>query len=235
MAVVLLSGTSHSATLGTDSGANYNSSTWVDNSSFGTGFGLWDLWTTGTDANNFAGHFIDAGRFGMYANSGLTTGRTAEANAQRLFDGGPLSAGQSFLIELGVNFRNGFKGIDLFSGSFQTAWNFNVGNDSYSAGGSALSGTAAPYVADSVFTIRANQLTASTFEVLVSRSGSTLYTSSALSGALNGFKLYVGQTEQGNENNLFANNLRIIPEPSTPLLMGLGLAGLLALRRIQKA
>ena len=235
LSFALLSCNATAATLGTDNGGNYGS-TWISSSNFGTGFGNWDLRTTGTDANNFAGHFISSGQFGMYAN-GSTSPRTSQANAQRLFDGGALTAGQSFLIELGVDFRNGFKGIDLFSGASQTVWNFNVGGDTYSPGGAALSITVAPYVANSVFSIRANQLTSSTFEVLVSRGGSNLYTSTAIDGAVNGFKLYIGETTGGGDaNNLLANNLQIIPEPSTPLLMGLGLAGLavLRLRRVRK-
>ena len=235
LSFALLSCNATAATLGTDNGGNYGS-TWISSSNFGTGFGNWDLRTTGTDANNFAGHFISSGQFGMYAN-GSTSSRTSQANAQRLFDGGALTAGQSFLIELGVDFRNGFKGIDLFSGASQTVWNFNVGGDTYSPGGAALSITVAPYVANSVFSIRANQLTSSTFEVLVSRGGSNLYTSTAIDGAVNGFKLYIGETTGGGDaNNLLANNLQIIPEPSTPLLMGLGLAGLavLRLRRVRK-
>jgi hypothetical protein len=47
--------------------------------------------------------------------------------------------------------------------------------------------------------------------------------------------LYAGdlQGSQG-ERNLYANNLEIIPEPSSSLLMGLGLAGLAILRRVRK-
>ena len=113
---------------------------------------------------------------------------------------------------------------------------FNVGGDTYSPGGAALSDLVAPYYANSVFSIRANQLTSSTFEVLVSRGGSNLYTSAAIDGAVNGFKLYIGRTEVGDPNNLLANNLQIIPEPSSSLLMGLGVAGLavLRLRRVRK-
>ena len=235
LSFALLSCNATAATLGTDNGGNYGGN-WISSTNFGTGFGNWDLWTTGTDDNNVAGHFISSGQFGMYAN-GSTSSRTSQANAQRLFDGGALTAGQSFLIELGVDFRNGFKGIDLFSGAFQNVWNFNVGDERYSPGGAALSITVAPYVANSVFSIRANQLTSSTFEVLVSRGGSNLYTSTAIDGAVNGFKLYIGVTTGGGDaNNLLANNLQIIPEPSTPLLMGLGLAGLavLRLRRVRK-
>jgi hypothetical protein len=235
LSFALLSCNATAATLGTDNGGNYGA-TWNNSSNFGTGFGNWDLRTTGTDANNFAGHFISSGQFGLYAN-GSTSSRTSQANAQRLFDGGALTAGQSFLIELGVDFRNGFKGIDLFSGASQTVWNFNVGGDTYSPGGAPLSISVAPYAANSVFSIRANQLTSSTFEVLVSRGGSNLYTSAAIDGAVNGFKLYIGETTGGGDaNNLLANNLQIIPEPSTPLLMGLGLAGLAVLRlcRVRK-
>lgn len=234
LSFALLSCKASAATLGTDNGGTYGA-TWNNSSNFGTGFGNWDLRTTGTDANNSAGHFISSGQFGMYANANSAP-RTSEANAQRLFDGGALTAGQSFLIELGVDFRNGNKGIDLFSGASQTVWNFNVGGDKYSPGGAALSELVPLYVANSVFSIQANQLTSSTFEVLVSRGGSNLYTSTVIDGTVNGFKLYIGGTEGGDANNLLANNLQIIPEPSSSLLMGLGLAGLavLRLRRVRK-
>jgi hypothetical protein len=39
----------------------------------------------------------------------------------------------------------------------------------------------------------------------------------------------------GDERNPYFNNLSLVPEPSSSLLMGLGLAGLLALRKNRKA
>ena len=45
-----------------------------------------------------------------------------------------------------------------------------------------------------------------------------------------------GTNGHGGSQTITAGSTYVlIPEPSTPLLMGLGLAGLLALRRIQKA
>jgi hypothetical protein len=65
--------------------------------------------------------------------------------------------------------------------------------------------------------------------------GSDTYTSGLITGALNGFKLYAGDLGGGEgERNLYANNLQIVPEPSSSLLMGLGLAGLAVLRRSRK-
>jgi len=221
------------ANIGVDTISSYGG-TWSNGTDPASSpFSNWDLWTTGTGA---AGHFIGAPAAGM-ANLGNSfvlygNGSTANANAQRTFDSGPLTAGQSFKISLATAWRAGSKGIDLFDSSWNSLFNFNVTNDKHFAGGSELLNGATPwgYGTDSLWNITATQVNSTQLQVSIVR-GSDTYTSGLITGSLNAFKLYAGdlQGTQG-ERNLYANNLQIVPEPSSSLLMGLGLAGLVALR-----
>ena len=222
------------ANLGVDTISSYNGS-WSNGSDpANSPFSAWDLWTNGS--GGFAGHYIGAPAAGMaalgdsfaiYGHSSL--GR--EANAQRTFDGGPLTAGQSFKISLATAWRAGSKGIDLWTDNWTNLFNFNVTSDTYNAGGSVLNWA---YSASSQWDLTATQVSATQLQVTIVR-GSDTYTSGLITGALNGFKLYARDLGGGEgERNLYANNLQIVPEPSSSLLMGLGLAGLAVLRRVRK-
>jgi len=229
------------ANIGVDTISSYGG-TWSNGSDPASSpFSNWDLWTTGTGASAFAGHYIGAPAAGManIGNSFVLYGNGATdtyANAQRTFDGGPLTAGQSFKISLATAWRAGSKGIDLFDSSWNSLFNFNVTADKHFAGGSELLNGATPwgYGANSLWNITATQVNSTQLQVSIDR-GSDTYTSGLITGSLNAFKLYAGdlQGSQG-ERNLYANNLEIIPEPSSSLLMGLGLAGLAVLRRTRK-
>lgn len=224
------------ANIGVDTVSSYGG-TWSNGSDPASSpFSNWDLWTTGTGANAFAGHYIGApvagmanlgDSFAIYGTGAIDT----YANAQRTFDGGPLTAGQSFKISLATAWRAGAKGIDLYSDNWTGLFNFNVTNNAYRIGTTVLDWA---YSASSQWDLTATQVSATQLQVTIVR-GSDTYTSGLITGSLSAFKLYAGdlQGDQG-ERNLYANNLEIIPEPSSSLLMGLGLAGLAILRRVRK-
>jgi hypothetical protein len=229
------------ANIGVDTVSSYGG-TWSNGSDPASSpFSNWDLWTTGTGASAVAGHYIGAPAAGManLGNSFVLYGTGAidtYANAQRTFDGGLLTAGQSFKISLATAWRAGSKGIDLFDSSWNNLFNFNVTGDKHFAGGSELLNGANPwgYGADSRWDITATQVNSTQLQVNIVR-GSDTYTSGLITGSLSGFKLYAGNIQGSEgERNLYANNLQIVPEPSTGMLMGLGVAGLLVVRRFRK-
>jgi hypothetical protein len=242
IAALGLSFASSAATVGVDTVSNYGTS-WANGSDPASSpFSNWNLSTSGN-----AGFYIGApavgmanlgSSFAMYGNftsDDLTVpgdqSLSGYANAQRTFDDGPLAAGQSFKISLATAYRDGAKGINLLSDNLTQLFNFNVTSGAYYAGGALLSWA---YSASSQWDLTATQVSSTQLEVTIVR-GSEIYTSGLIIGALNGFKLYAGDLGGSEgERNLYANNLQIIPEPSTPLLMGLGLAGLFALRRVRK-
>ena len=230
------------ANIGFDTVSSYGG-TWSSGSDPASSpFSNWDLWTTGTGTSASAGHFIGAPAAGManLGNSFVLYGNGAVdtyANAQRTFDGGPLTAGQSFKISLATAWRAGSKGIDLYDSGWNNLFNFNVTADKHFAGGSELlnGATAWGYAGDSRWDITATQVNSTQLQVNIVR-GTDTYTSGLINGSLNAFKLYAGNLGGSEgQRNLYANNLQIVPEPSTGMLMGLGVAGLLVVRRFRKS
>jgi hypothetical protein len=227
--------------IATDVASNYTTETWINSSNLGSGFGAWDLFTTGS-----AGFFIGdsaAQGFGNVNSAGSAFGMFGNpdgdnyANAQRAFLNS-LGVGDSFKIDLAIAFRNGNKGISLFAGGFSGAdeiWNLNVGGDIYLAGGTDLDWT---YAQDSVFSLTATQLSLTSVGISLVRGSDTYASTVASASGLSGFRAYVGSTEAGDDlNNLFINNMEVVPEPSTYALLTLGalaLGGYAARRRARK-
>jgi hypothetical protein len=227
--------------IATDVASNYTTETWINGSNLGSGFGAWDLFTSGT-AGYFIGDSVAQGfgnvnsgssAFGMFGNP---TGDNY-ANAQRALLN-PLGVGDSFSIDLAIAFRNGNKGISLFAGGFDDPseiWNFNVGGDVYSAGGTDLDWA---YAQDSVFSLTATQLSLTSVGISLVRGSDTNTSTVTSASGLSGFRAYVGSTEAGDDlNNLFINNMEVVPEPSTYALLTLGalaLGGYAARRRARK-
>ena len=226
------------ANIGFDTVSSYGG-TWSSGSDPASSpFSNWDLWTTGTGTSASAGHLIGAPAAGManLGNSFVLYGNGAVdtyANAQRTFDGGLLTAGQSFKISLATAWRAGSKGIDLYDSGWNNLFNFNVTADKHFAGGSELlnGATAWGYAGDSRWDITATQVNSTLLQVNIVR-GTDTYTSGLINGSLNAFKLYAGDLhDTQGERNLYANNLEIVPEPSALSLLAVGLGGLTMIRR----
>jgi len=222
--------------------------------------------TTTTDASSAAGFFIgdstgpvgsgngpgtgnintganqSFGEYAHYGNAG--DGGTISADATRSFDSA-LSVGQTFSIQIGVNFTNGNKGLDIFDSSnpSDNIFNLNVNggpdyavNNVTTGGGSLFGGV---YDPQSIFTISLTQTGSGGGNWTVVRSGSAVSTGTAngtYTGDPGSMGLYINNTDPNslNANNLYANNLSIVPEPAT---CGLALAGfglLLGVRKLRK-
>lgn len=215
---------------------------WTNGTDGGTAatFNPWDLTNNnnnGTDT--FAGYFIGDSTsggsgdintsgvsFGIYANPG-----NAFADAIRNFDG-PLGVGQTFSLDMAVNFRNGNKGFNLYDGASEI-FNFNIGGDMYSINGTD---TGLGYDAASVFHLTLSQDSLTSGSYTVARGASTF--TGSYTGDASGFKFYNSGTNgggDGDSDNLYFNNLNVsaaVPEPATILLVGPTiLAGMFYIRR----
>lgn len=224
--LLLVGATSRAATPGTDDASNSSYKQddvhgWAAGTNGGTGFKAWGL--VPGDTNDNRGYFLGDSRnvapnaggadinsgdksFGMYAH-----GNGNQAEAYRSFDSS-LAVGQTFSIDLAVNWRNGNKGFDLRSADGTAIFNFNVGGDDYvvntaSKGNGSISSA---YDANTSFTLSFTQTSASGGTWTITRHGGTSQkVEGTYNGVADGFKLYVIGTDNGSENDLLANHLSI--------------------------
>lgn len=150
-----------------------------------------------------------------------------EAAAFRFIDPAGLGAGQTFSMQMAVNFRDGFKGMDLRGDTIgdPTIFNFNVGGDDYVVN-SAASGNGSigsTYSSLTIFTLSFTQVDGTGGTWTIDRTGGvTSTTNGTYSGVARSFKLYNSSPNALAENALFVNNLSTVPEPSTAALLLLG-------------
>lgn len=218
----------HAATVATDSASNsaYGDG-WTTGDNGGSGFTAWSLNSTGD-----GGRYIGATGQGN-PSFGLYSGTTGTSTASRGFTGGALTAGQSFLIDLGhtANIANGNDigllltdgGSTVFTLKFvggDTGWKLNDGGSDFGAGQNYAANTSIAFS----FTYEGGNDYSYTFG---NGSGSNFTATNTISG-IDGFTLF--NNNQGNGENLGANNISVIPEPASAVLGLLG-AGLLLRRR----
>lgn len=230
LAAPFLTGGLTAATIASDVASNAPyADGWQTADNGGTGFGAWTLNSGGS-----GGHYIGASgqgdpSFGLFA-GGNATGDFATAT--RSLTGGALAAGQSLAMDLGntgVDSGGGGEiGLNLTDGG-STVWTLKfiggatdwVINDGGPGGdfGSGQ-GFAANTSLAFEFTYEGGSSYSYTFGP--SGSGSNFTATNTISG-IDGFELF--STEQGSGENFGANNIEVVPEPSSYAMIG----GLLAL------
>lgn len=225
-----------------DDASNYEGG-WISGSNGGSGFNPWGFTATADNTATIADSTAAAGN----VNSPSVSFEMAAANGGsfdvfRSFGGGAsLGAGDTFSLDLSLNYRNGAKGFDLRNDG-DTLFNFNVGGDTYFFGGvnlSDASGENWQYVANGVYSLEFELVTEVIMNAKIIRNSDTFGAEQyqipnvALSGVVNNFKFYVSGTDNANpENRLYANNLQVVPEPAAfAWLLGVGVFLTVAVRR----
>ena len=218
IATFAMASASFAATPGTDNAdESAYAAGWSGGSNGGTGFRGWNLVLDGQgDAGGFfigdskktgaADINTNSRSFGMFGHD-----KAKSTDAYRSFDS-PLDVGQSFSVEIQVNFRDGNKGFDLRSSDEKAIFNLNVGADDYTvhlaATGAGSIGT--DYSNNSVFNLVFTQTSAAGGTWTLTRSGGFSKTvSGTYNGVAAGFKFYAAGTTDVPENALSFNSLAI--------------------------
>ena len=240
--------TSFAAVLASDNAANSAySGGWTNTSNGGTGFGGWTFGgnaVSGTTAKIASSTLNGPGSIdGSGSSFQLLDNGAAYVDVFRYLVG-DLAVGQTFSLDMKVNFRAGFKGINIRGADDTTSiFKFETGNpgtgDDYivynTTTGNGSIGNA--YSNNTVFNIALTQTSAGGGSWAINRTGGVLSSSSGTyTGAVSSFQLFsTGSTSISSpENTIFYNNFAVVPEPTTIGLL-LGGAGLLAFVRRRRS
>ena len=220
---------SHAANLGTDNAsAPAYVAGWSNGTDGGiTGLGAFGQWFLNT--NLPAAYTISSAAGIGSANSAAIDSAgvsfrilqtNGEASAFRFLDPAGLGVGQTFSIQLAVNFRSGYKGLDLrgVGTNDPTIFNFNIGGDDYAVNGAASGNgsVGSTYSANSVFTLSFTQTSSAGGTWTIARSGGlSSLTNGTYTGVARSIKLYNSSPGPEPEHALFVNNLAITPVAGT--------------------
>lgn len=231
-----------------DDASNYGGG-WADGSTGGSGFGTWSLNNNNDGSSVYAGSFIGdstagagdinsgaAQSFGLYANPSA-----AYSTAIRSFSTA-LSVGDIFSFDFAVNYDDGDKGFNIRTAG-DSIFNFNLG------GGASVSSehaTIVPVTAvaydyggnDAMLEAVIEVISSNSINYQISRVSTdgiqgVLYSGSVtgIVNSIDNFEFYNANTTGGDQNNLYFNNLEVVPESSsTALIVGVLAIGC-ALRR----
>ena len=130
----------------------------------------------------------------------------------RFIDPLGLETGETFSLDLAVNFRGGYKGFDVRDAAENALFTFNIGNDDYvvskAATGNGSIGNA--YAARTLFNVRFTQNSATGGTWRLVRSGAITHSvTGTYSGRIRSIKLYNGGQRDIPEDALYFNNLLI--------------------------
>jgi len=229
-----------------DDSSYYGPADWVQLSNGGVGYTGWDLSlnnVTGDGFTNVAGNILDdssssAGdvnsssnnAFAIYAAKEGTGGPDQQASAIRGF-ASELGLNQKLSVDLGVNFRNGAKGVVLQDTG---TWLFEVavlGDDywfrNWGAGDTQFTSLGwAEYSADTSIRVEVSRVGSDLYNIVISRSGeysqSNVISSVSFGGNVpDQLRFYTFLTDGGAENNLYFNRLAIQTIPASGLTDGI--------------
>ncbi|HMO98113.1 MAG TPA: hypothetical protein PKE26_03290 [Kiritimatiellia bacterium] len=208
----------------------------------GAGFQPWIIINNNdSELGRFAGVFIGDSTFGGtdVNTAGASFGLYANGDDNPFVDAirpfaAELAVGQSISVEIGVNFRNGSKGVS-FQSSGGNIFEFAVFSDDYwyKIGNNAPVSLGWDYASDSAFEIELSRLAGSLYDVTINRRGGTpesfaLNQVDLGATAPNEVKFFNVATEPGDENNLYANRLAMYSSESIDLLTVDGNDGMVA-------
>jgi len=236
---LLMAATGRAATTGTEAGAFGNQ--WGQTAST---IGTWSFDLV-ADSLAYIGNSNQGNRasIGAYAFN-LQPGLAGDyANATFRLNGGALSIGQSFSLQANYLWNGGVRGVEFLSGT-SGLFRFEHGDADPATGNTDQIFLKGQGLTDTVVSANAYQRafnyqvtrTTSGLDIFAGENGGSAMKIATL-GALeiDGLKLYVGgiTTSAADQPNfgLFANNLAVIPEPSSAGLLLTGLASWLACRR----
>ena len=205
------------------------------NTGGGDGMGAW-VFGSGVNAANhgIASSLGLGGGSGAIDSSGVAFKLHDDTGAfidmYRFFDPAPgLDVGQIFTMDMAVNYRGGFKGIDLRDSTDATIFNLNVGGDDYTINGASIGDA---YSSDTVFHLAFTQASLAGGTWTVTRSGGVSdFESGTYTGQLRSIKLYGGGLGTFAEDAVYYNNFSVTPEPTSLALLALGGGLVLARRR----
>ncbi len=206
--------------------------TWDSGDNGGSGFGAWVLSGSGGTGGFGGAELKDptavsitgmgTTAFTLYADPG---GSGAFSNADRAFSS-PLNIGDTFSIQLGINFDSGAtgsKGFNVYSGGVGGTQLVNINN----FGSAAITINGNPMFANygtNAMTLNFQLTTATNLHVFGNgRDGSESYSGNfTVAAAPDAFRLYASNLQTGDIAKPYLNTLQIVPEPSTLLLITLG-------------
>ena len=251
--LLALANSSPATIVGTDDATSYVSlGGWTDGSNGSTSGDAFQPWIFSNNGQNYTGMFLgnstmlSSGSGGDINTDGMSMGIYGSEggfNEALRYLNGSLAVGQTFSLDLAVNWRNGNKGIDIRDDSANRIFNFNIGSDMYvvsdaTTGGGNLYADLPDngYSTNTTFTLSFTQVDESGGSWSITRGGGIVaLNTGTYAGVIDSFKLYVA-TQFGTQNDdFFLNNMVVadaIPEPATlALLFGAGLTTLIYRRR----
>ena len=207
--------------LGKDDASNYTTSSYATEGNLGYGFGAWytaigtgsDGYFRGDASNSRSNAAIlntSSNSFGMYATDFVDIGRNFNA----------LNIGDTLSFEFSIQWDNGNKGFDLYTGGVGTdqVFNFNYSTSGYVWDGGSQANTlwdSAPEDRQNGVVISCKFIQTSTgldyeFKALSGDGTFTLKTGSdTFSGSINAIKFYVSGAGGGSGADFFFNKLSV--------------------------